>query len=591
MIATSGRRAGLDWGLTGRILLAWLGVCVIFIATRWPMITGMQLSDPDDTLRLVQVRDLLAGQAFWDLHQYRIDPPAGVAMHWSRLVDLPLAGLILLLRPLLGQAGAEQVTLVVVPLLTLGGIMLLTARLALRLVDRQLIWFALPLVAVASPLIAQVQPLRIDHHGWQIVAALAALNGLFARSPWRAGWISGTALALGMTISLELLPLAALIGAVLGLRAILDPAQRGAPAGFLQALALVGGTAFVATRGLGDLAGHCDTLSPPYLAGLAIAALGASLLAAVRVTGVISRTFALALCAGTMGATILLLAPQCASGPFAAIDPLVRSFWLVNVLEGMPVWHQPLPVMLQMTLVPLIGLLGVARLWHEVPTSAMRALWRDYGLVLAGAIVLGVLVARSAALACAIAAVPLAWQVRRWIEWVRGIRQPAVRMLGLVAIAAAIMPGVVVIALSRIMPGEPGNARPQVAMQLSCDISAALPMLNAKPPATILAPLDLGPLLLAKTHHRVVATGHHRATTAMRDLISAFIAPPEKARPIIAAHGARYVMLCPGQIEVDNYANADRDGLMARLLSGRAPAWLRPVTTPGTSGLLIWEVI
>jgi len=590
MLATSGHRERLDWGLTWRVILAWLGVSAIFVATRWPMIEVMQLADPDDSLRLVQVRDLLAGQAFWDLHQYRIDPPAGVAMHWSRLVDLPLAGLLLLLKPLLGEMVAERVTLVLVPLLTLGCVMLLAARLALRLVDRQLVWFALTLIALASPLIAQVQPLRIDHHGWQIVAALAALNGMFARSAWRAGWISGTALALGMTISLELLPLAALIGGVLGFRAILDPAERGGPAGFLQALALVGVAAFFATRGIGDLTGYCDTLSPPYLAGLAMAAFGASLLAAMHVTGTVTRAFALVLCAGAMGATILVLAPQCASGPFAAIDPLVRSFWYVNVLEGMPVWHQPLPVMLQMTVVPLIGLYGAGRLWQGATSKSDRALWRDYSLALAGAIVLGVLVARSAALACAIAAVPLAWQVRRWIEWVRGVRVPALRMLGLIAIAAAILPGVVAIGINRVLPAEANRAKPAVAVQASCDVSGALKMLNAMPPATIFAPFDIGPLLLAKTHHRVVATGHHRATRAMHDVVAAFIAPPEKARTIIAAHGARYIMLCPGQTEIENYRKAQPAGLMAGLLTDQPPVWLRPVATPGVTGLLIWEV-
>ena len=42
----------------------------------------------------------------------------GVPMHWSRLVDIPLAGSILLLAPLIGQTDAELATLVLVPLLT-----------------------------------------------------------------------------------------------------------------------------------------------------------------------------------------------------------------------------------------------------------------------------------------------------------------------------------------------------------------------------------------------------------------------------------------------------------------------------------------
>ena len=38
-------------------------------------------------MRLVEVRDWLAGQAWFDLHQYRLDPPDGVQMHWTRVLD------------------------------------------------------------------------------------------------------------------------------------------------------------------------------------------------------------------------------------------------------------------------------------------------------------------------------------------------------------------------------------------------------------------------------------------------------------------------------------------------------------------------
>jgi hypothetical protein len=37
----------------------------------------------DDAMRLVEVRDLLAGQAWFDLTQHRLDPPQGSLMHWS----------------------------------------------------------------------------------------------------------------------------------------------------------------------------------------------------------------------------------------------------------------------------------------------------------------------------------------------------------------------------------------------------------------------------------------------------------------------------------------------------------------------------
>src|SRR5437763_15031200 len=43
--------------------------------------------DNDSLLRLVEIRDLIGGQAWFDLHQYRMGPAGGVVMDWSRLID------------------------------------------------------------------------------------------------------------------------------------------------------------------------------------------------------------------------------------------------------------------------------------------------------------------------------------------------------------------------------------------------------------------------------------------------------------------------------------------------------------------------
>ena len=126
----AGGASGFGWPTVVRAVLVWLVLCVIlFTATRTAIAT-MRFADPDDALRLLEVRDLLGGQNWFDVHQYRVAAPEGVPMHWSRLVDIPVAGLILLLRPLLGAAGAETVALVAVPLLTLLCALLLIARLA-----------------------------------------------------------------------------------------------------------------------------------------------------------------------------------------------------------------------------------------------------------------------------------------------------------------------------------------------------------------------------------------------------------------------------------------------------------------------------
>ncbi len=78
--------------------------------------------DTDDAMRAVQLRDLLAGQSWFDMTAYRLDPPQGVFSHWSRIVDAPLAGLELLLRLFLSPPSAELGARLLFPLLLLAAL-------------------------------------------------------------------------------------------------------------------------------------------------------------------------------------------------------------------------------------------------------------------------------------------------------------------------------------------------------------------------------------------------------------------------------------------------------------------------------------
>ena len=89
------------------VLLGWVAMAAWLIFERWNNIRWFALGDTDDNLRMAQVRALIAGQDWFDLRQYKLNPPFGADIHWSRLVDLPFAGLILLFRPLVGGAEAE----------------------------------------------------------------------------------------------------------------------------------------------------------------------------------------------------------------------------------------------------------------------------------------------------------------------------------------------------------------------------------------------------------------------------------------------------------------------------------------------------
>jgi hypothetical protein len=159
------------------IAIAWALVCAVLLLTGWPRIMAGQLPDPDDALRLVQLRDLIAGQGWFDLTQHRIDPPDGTPMHWSRLVDIPLW--------LVAVPFGESAALVIVPLLTMGALIWAVGALAARRLGRDYVLYACLICGFMPALVAQIQPLRIDHHGWQAVCAALALLTLYHRKPLR----------------------------------------------------------------------------------------------------------------------------------------------------------------------------------------------------------------------------------------------------------------------------------------------------------------------------------------------------------------------------------------------------------------------
>ena len=90
------------------ILIGWGIAAVVFCITGAAGIAQLRFPDPDDAMRLLEVRDWLGGQGFYDVWQHRLAGGA-FSMHWSRLVDMPLAAVMLIADPLFGEIGRAHV--------------------------------------------------------------------------------------------------------------------------------------------------------------------------------------------------------------------------------------------------------------------------------------------------------------------------------------------------------------------------------------------------------------------------------------------------------------------------------------------------
>ena len=572
-----------------RIGLAWAVICALILVTNYSAIAALRFPDSDDIMRLMQVRDLLAGQSWFDVHQYRVDAPnGGVAIHWSRLVDVPIAMTVWFFALFMAQTTAEIVAAVIVPLVTLGLALLLAGRIAWRLIGAEAAGLACLVMALSVPLISQMRPLRIDHHGWQIVLALLAVNGLMARSPRLGGWVTGLALALWLAISVEGLPLAVAICGIAALRWLKDRRGSGWFVHVMGSLALSSAAIFAGTRGIADLAQHCDAVSPVHLAIFTWGAIGSFALSRCEPIPRMGLLCGLGLIAAGAGAIVIFAAPQCAGGGFVALDPLVEKFWYRSVGEGMPVWQQPPAFVLQIIVAPAIGLFAALKLAGK-SSDWLRKWWYEYALLLGAALLVALFVARASAVAAALASVPLGWQISQWIRQARNMRRPSRRILALTGTALALVPAMPLIMLALAMPAK-ASLKTKSLNQSTCAIQEGAAALRGLPRGEIIAPIDIGPRLLYQTEHSVIATAHHRGSAGMKVVIEVFTGSAEAAHATALKRGSRYVAFCPDLVETYNYQFAAPGGFMAQLNTGKVPGWLEPVSVPGNGTMKIWRI-
>ena len=163
------------------LLLFWLLAAALLTYYRWGVIQGFSLGDTDDNMRMMQVRALLEGQGWYDLRQHRLNPPYGADIHWSRLVDLPIAGIKLMLAPILGGAPAEKVAVAVAPLLPMAVALVSIAVTMRRLIEPKAFALGAAILFCAHAAMGMWAPLRIDHHGWQLamLSLVIAFFGLY----------------------------------------------------------------------------------------------------------------------------------------------------------------------------------------------------------------------------------------------------------------------------------------------------------------------------------------------------------------------------------------------------------------------------
>ncbi len=596
----------LNDGLTGQgrkneilmpVVLTALATALVLAALHLINGTDYVGRDNDDVMRLVQIRDLIAGQGWFDLQQYRLGLDGGTAMHWSRLIDVPIANLIGFFSLFVDARQAEAAALFVWPLLLLLPLFAGTACAANHLGGRHAMLVALLLTALFAITQQRFRPGAIDHHNVQLALLALVLAGLTDPRMSRLWFaVAGVSAALAVAIGAETVPVIAVACAAVAVMwaALGPPADRGARA-FGLAFAAVLTACFY---GLVPPAAYrqvaCDSFSAGFYF-LGTLGGGVLFLLAASYSGR-SRPVRFALLGGS-GAVIALAAaltaPHCLQSPLADLDPLLKTMWLDKVTEAQSILSQmrtrPESIGGHFA-VPALALIVCA--WQ-----AMRSDRRPQYLALMALIALAFGVSlvqiRGSIFANLMAIIPFAALIgekRANLHAAKGPGfGPALQFVVLVLVSVQIVWSLAGLMLFNGVASANtvlSNAAPP---EERCASPAGLAKLAAEPAGVVSAVTNIGSDILRFTPHRVLAAPYHRNQGGMLTQLHIATAGEAEAEAFLRGAGVTLVAFCRTDPEAISLARSYPESLYAALMAGRSPAYLQPVA--GTGPVELFRVL
>lgn len=538
----------------------------------WSRLSRLLLPDWDDMMRLAQVRDWLAGQGINDWTQYRMAPPLGAPMHWSRVNDFGIAAIILAATPLLGRHHAEMAAVLLYPTLLFACAIFLSAQIGRRLWGAEAGLVAAVFTALAFPGTTVFIPGRIDHHALQVVLVQLLVLTLMRQPTFRTGLAAGALAGLSLVVGLESVPQLVAMLSVLFLGWVVGgPGERARLSGFAGGLAGVTLVFFMAFRPTLWTDAYCDAFTPASVTG---ALTGAAAFGALAGLQPFLRDWRLRFGAGTLLGGIALAAtfiifPSCILGPYGNMDPFLRTALLPHIDEANGLFAHARLVRVS-AVGGALSLACVVAAWTSV--RAERP-WRTT-LPIAATIWISWLVmlaqVRGAYIGAPLAAPMLAYLVvaaRRQNRW----QSPA--------LIAAWIGGAGIAYLELPKRAEPlfasnAEAADEPTTQIVCGVGDTWQQIDRHGTGVVMSGTSVAAFVIGATRHSTVGAGYHRNNAGNMAMYRFFLGTPDQAYRIAQEWHVSYVLFCPGDFDEIDVARKYRGSVAAGLRVGRHPGWL-----------------
>ncbi|WP_246725663.1 hypothetical protein [Rhizobium lusitanum] len=585
------RKAPLRWSHPAWVALIYAVVVIVAQLVIHRHFTDYVGPDNDDTMRLVEVRDFLAGQGWFDMMQYRLGLEGGTLMHWSRFIDLPIASLILFFRMFFSPEGAEAAALTIWPLLLILPLLFFMGLAGRRIAGTEGMHFSLILTALFILISSRFVPGSIDHDNVQLglVALTAAMLVDETYRP-RNFAIAAVALAVQLGIGAETTPFVAVtcmaVSCLWAWKAeVFAPTAKA----FALTLTIAVSAAFfslVPPRLYSTVT--CDNLSLGFYGITSAGCIG--LLLSALFASRLSRPWRIAVLAANgafVFATIVALAPQCLRNPLADLDPMLVDLWLSRVTEAQPIFS------IARTEPDTLGAFYATGLLALI-VCAVRILRRDraslYAMLMA---VIGInwaitlVQVRGAEFANLLAILPLAQLIaelrRNYMANTGSLRSALLYVLTMLVSVPAVWAVGGALASKGLGNGLAVATPAKAEETADCASKAALAPISGLKPGVIVSASNMGAPLLRFTPHRALSGPYHRDQAGMLAELHIALAEPQQAEALLREAKVTLLAFCKGDPQVGMLAERAPKGLYAQLGAGHVPAYLQPIPASASS--------
>jgi hypothetical protein len=276
------------------------------------------------------------------------------------------------------------------------------------------------------------------------------------------------------------------------------------------------------------------------------------------------------------------------------ISPEAQQLWMSYVKEARPVYRHGWRIAMLIGALPITGAIGWGLLaWiRRRDAELLRKVVAvgSVGLVASLLLLWQTRTGPAAQMLSAVGAAGVVWFLFP-LFW--NSKYPALRIAGASA-AIIVGAGAVVPLVLDFIPTEKGKPSDAAIGKANSQCASlwGLHPVALQPKGLVFTFVDLGPRLIALTHHDAVAGPYHRTYPQIVDIMKAWRGSADQAHAIIVdRYHSNYVLSCQNSSTTTIFMSEVPNGFYGQLTRGQVPKWLQPVQLPADSPYKMWRVV